>query len=37
MHYQSAEELVAAYPAVDYPLQADRLRRNFRLSRRMLP
>jgi hypothetical protein len=36
---QEAEELeqVAAYSAVDYPLQADCLHQNFHLSRRMLP
>ncbi len=36
---QEAEELaqVAVYSAVDYPLQADRLRQNFHLSHRMLP
>jgi hypothetical protein len=36
---QVAEELeqVAVYSAVDYPLQADRLRQNFHLSRRRLP
>ena len=30
-------EQVAAYSAVDYWLPANRLRRNFRQSRRMLP
>jgi hypothetical protein len=36
---QAAEELaqVVVYSAVDYPLQADRLRQNFHLSRRRLP
>ena len=48
MHCQSAEavqdrqaaaelERVAVCSAVDYPLQADRLRQNFRQSRRMPP
>jgi hypothetical protein len=37
---QEAEEparVVVVYSAVDYPLQADRLRQNFHLSPRMLP
>jgi hypothetical protein len=40
---QEAEELaqvvavVVVYSAVDYPLQADRLRQNFHLSPRMPP
>jgi hypothetical protein len=36
---QEGEELaqVVVYSAVDYLLQADRLRQNFHLSHRMLP
>lgn len=34
---QEELERVAACSAVDYRLQANRLRRNFRQSRRMLP
>jgi hypothetical protein len=36
MHCQSAVAQVVVYSAVDYPLQADRLRQNFHLSRRRL-